>query len=227
MNRRHYLRSTAVATVGSIAGCLETLSGTENGRTVLESPERDLSEASHPSYEEELPAITLPDPIGGEKISTEQFEDERPVLLTFFYTNCPDGVCPALLLRLRRAQEVAAAEGYSDDAAFLAMTFDPERDTEDVLRTYAGDHGVDLEAGNWHFLRPERYDDGKEILTEAFGLPLEKREAEDYENLEYIFPHFAYIFLANERGIVERVYPNGASVEVSRVVDDFETVVTA
>ncbi len=105
--------------------------------------------------------------------------------------------------------------------------FDPERDTEDVLRTYAGEQGVDLDAGNWHFLRPAQYDVGKEIVSERFGLPLEKRPAEDYENLEYMFPHYSYVFLVNAQGIVERVYPNGATRDASRVVDDFETVATA
>lgn len=135
-------------------------------------------------------------------------------------------MCPALLLRLRRAQEVAAENGYSNDVTFLAMTFDPERDTEDVLRTYADEQGIDLDAGNWHFLRPEQYKTGHEIVTEKFGLPLEKREAEEYENLDYMFPRFAYIFLVNERGLIERVYPNGATSETSQVVEDFETVVT-
>ncbi|MFC4541352.1 SCO family protein [Halosolutus amylolyticus] len=227
MNRRHYLRSAAVSSVGAVAGCLGSLPGFDDGNTVLDAPERDLSEATHPSYGDDLPAVSVPDPLRDEEISTAQFEGDRTVLLTFFYTNCPDGVCPALLLRLRRAQEVAAEQGFGDGVAFLAMTFDPERDTPDVLRTYADQQGVDLEAGNWHFLRPETYEAAKDIVGDEFGLPLEKRPAEDYENLEYMFPHYAYIFLVNDRGLVERVYPDGATIDVARVVDDFETVATA
>ncbi|GAB7020820.1 SCO family protein [Halostagnicola bangensis] len=184
-----------------------------------------MSEASHPSYGEGFPAVEFPDPLTGETVSTEQFVGERTTLMTFFYTSCPDGACPALLLRLRRAQEVAAKEG--DDAAFLAMTFDPERDTEAELRAYADQQGADLDTGNWHFLRPNRYEDAKASLTEQFGLPLEKRDADEYENLEYMFPHYNYIFLVNEQGRIERVYPDGATVDPSQVVDDFETVVTA
>ncbi|WP_114579118.1 SCO family protein [Saliphagus sp. LR7] len=240
MNRRLYLRSIATSSVAGTAGCLESLPIGRGGQAdtsgntdqeqaegvALGPPEQDLSEASHPSYGNELPTVNLPDPLTGETISTNQYESERTVLITFFYTSCPDGVCPALLLRLRRAQEVAAENGYSNDVTFLAMTFDPERDTEDVLLTYAAEQGIDLDAGNWHFLRPEQYKTGHEIVTEKFGLPLEKREAEEYENLDYMFPHFAYIFLVNERGLIERVYPNGATIETSQVVEDFETVVT-
>lgn len=241
MDRRTYLGSLGVAGITSVAGCLgEALGGDEgsgggnggnDGGTerhpdaVLGPPAQDLSEASHPSYGDELPAISLPDPLSGETVSTEQFEGERAVLITFIYTNCPDGMCPALTLRLRRAQEVAAEKGFSDDIALLEMTFDPERDTEEALRTFADQQGVDAEAENWHFLRPDTYDQAKQIMTEKVGLPLEKREGDEYDQLEYVFPHFNLIFLANERGIVERAYPKGATMDPSTVVEDLETVV--
>ncbi|QLG48592.1 SCO family protein [Natrinema halophilum] len=232
MNRRTYLGSVGMAGLTSVAGCLGGGLGNDGGNTgdtntVLEPPETDLSEASHPSYGKDLPALSLPDPLSGETISTDQYEGERAVLMTFIYTNCPDGMCPALTLRLRRVQEVAASEGYSDDVALLAMTFDPERDTEKALRSFADQQGVDADAENWHFLRPETYEKAKTIMNEEIGLPLQKRDAKQYENLEYAFPHFNLILLANERGIVERAYPKGATNEIQMVVDDVETVVTA
>ncbi|SDD94989.1 SCO family protein, partial [Natrinema hispanicum] len=176
MDRRLYLQSIAASSIAATAGCLDSLSNTlENGNTnqsdeqqhadntVLKPPETDLSESSHPSYGDELPSLSLPDPLIDETISTDQFEGERAVLMTFIYTNCPDGMCPALTLRLRRTQEVAAENGFSDDVALLEMTFDPERDTESKLRTFADEQGVDAEADNWHFLRPETYDRAKTI----------------------------------------------------------------
>ncbi|OYR58313.1 SCO family protein [Halorubrum halodurans] len=227
MDRRHYLRSLAVPAVAGSAGCLGVLGSSGPEGTVLDPPERDLSAASHPSYGDEMPHFSVPDPITGETVSTEAFEGERAVLWTSFYTNCPDGVCPALILRLRRAQAVAAEEGYGDEAAFLALTFDPERDTADVLREYAGQQGVTLEAGNWHFLRPESYEAGQELLDEEFGLVIEKQAADGYENLEYRFPHYGLILLANKEGIVERAYPRGPQTDIERLVSDFERVVTA
>ena len=225
MNRRDSLRSIATAGVVATAGCLGVLGGFGDDPTVLDPPEQDLSAAVHPSHGDELPAIELPDPIAGEAISTTDFEGERAVLMTFFYSNCPDGVCPALILRLRRPQEVAAEEGYSDEAAFLAATFDPERDTAPVLEDYADQQGVNLETGNWHFLRPESYEAGQSLYEEEFGLAIEKAPAENYEELEYQFPHYGLILLANEQGIVERAYPNGAGMDIETVVDDFKRVV--
>jgi protein SCO1/2 len=227
MNRRHYLRSLAVPAAAGSAGCLGGLGIGGAPGTVLGPPELDLSEASHPSYGDELPAVTLPDPIAGERVSTEALEGERTTLLTFFYTNCPDGVCPALILRLRRAQAVATEEGYADQAAFLPITFDPERDTEPVLREYATQQGVDLAADNWHFLRPETYERGRQLIESKFGLAVQKAEAPDYSSLAYQFPHYGLILLVNDQGIVERAYPNGPQVSIERVVDDFDRVVTA
>jgi protein SCO1/2 len=226
MDRRHYLQSLGTAGVAATAGCLNAIP-LIGGRTVLAPPEQDLSEAAHPSHGDDIPSVSLPDPLSGEEISTTQFEGERAYLMTFIYTNCPDGMCPALTLRLRRAQEVAAEGGYGDQAAFLEVTFDPERDTADVLRTYGKQQGVDLDAGNWHFLRPESYEAGKELIEEHFGLVIKKIEADGYEKLDYIFPHYNLILLVNKRGVVERAYPNAVSVDIDRIVGDFETVVTA
>jgi protein SCO1/2 len=226
MKRRAYLGTIASAGIVSTAGCLDAVPGVGDSQTVLSAPETDLSAAAHPSYGDELPAVSLPDPLTGEEVSTQEFEGSRAVLLTFFYTNCPNGMCPALILRLRRAQEVAAQEGLSDQSAFLAMTFDPERDTESVLRDYAGQQGADLTIGNWHFLRPETYDSGKDLIDSKFGLQITKRDAEQYENLDYTFPHYNLILLVNDQGIVERAYPNGATVDVTQVTEDFITVVS-
>lgn len=227
MNRRRYLQSIGTAGVAATAGCLGMVPGLGTGRTVLDEPEIDLSAAAHPSHGDDVPDVTLPDPLLGEEISTTEFAGERAFLMTFIYTNCPDGMCPALTLRLRRAQAVAAEEGYGDQSAFLATTFDPERDTAGVLEEFAVEQGVDLDAGNWHFLRPESYEAGQELLEEEFGLVIEKASADEYESLEYAFPHYNLILLVNKQGVVERAYPDGATIDVERVVEDFETVVTA
>jgi len=228
MERRNYLKG--VATTGlalSAAGCLDVLGSSGPDNTVLGPPEVDLSGAVHPSYGDEMPAFTVPDPIAGEDVAVSEYKGERAMLWTSFYTNCPDGVCPALILRLRRAQEVAAEEGYSEDSAFLALTFDPERDTAATLREYANQQGVDADAESWHFLRPESYERGQELIDEHFGLVIEKAPAEEYDNIEYQFPHYGLILLVNKRGIVERAYPNGPTVDIEDFIDDFEQVVTA
>jgi len=228
MDRRRFLRSLAAAGTAAgttaVAGCAGVLG---DDATVLGPPEQTRGDPVHPIHGDEMPAFTVPDPLTGEDVSVADFEGERVVLWTSFYTSCPDGVCPALILRLRRAQAVAAEEGFGDEAAFLPTTFDPERDTAGVLREYADQQGVDLDAGNWHFLRPESYEAGQELHDEHFGLKITKVESDQYERLAYTFPHYGLILLVNRQGIVERAYPRGSRTDIERLVDDFRRVVTA
>ncbi|WP_123621713.1 SCO family protein [Halorubrum sp. CSM-61] len=230
MDRRHFLRSLAAtgaaAGTTATAGCAGVLGGSDDG-TILGPPEQTRGDPVHPIHGDEMPDFTVPDPIAGEEVSVSDFEGDRAVLWTSFYTSCPDGVCPALILRLRRAQEYATEQGFGDEAAFLPLTFDPERDTAEVLREYAGQQGVNLDAGNWHFLRPESYEAGQELHDEHFGLEIEKTDGEQYENLEYAFPHYGLILLVNKGGIVERAYPRGSRTDIEQLVNDFERVVTA
>jgi protein SCO1/2 len=239
MDRRHFLRSLAAtgaaAGTTATAGCTGVIgdsgllgdSGPDG--TILGPPEQNRGDPVHPIQGDEMPDFTVPDPIADEEITVSDFEGERAVLWTSFYTSCPDGVCPALILRLRRAQEVAAEEGFGDEIAFLPTTFDPERDTTEALREYADQQSVDLDAGNWHFLRPESYERAQELHDENFGLKITKTEdtEDQYPNLEYTFPHYGLILLVNKRGIVERAYPRGSRTDIELLVDDFRRVVTA
>lgn len=185
MERRTYLRSLGVAGIAGTAGCLDTLdqalSGDDHDGPGILPPPDHSTEASYPTYGEEFPSFSIPDPIAETTVSLEDFVGDRPFLLTYFFTTCPDGVCPALLLRLRWIQEDAADQGYSDDIGLLGFTFDPERDTPDVLRAYADERDIDYEADNWHFLRPESYDEAETVMTDTFGLPLERSDDEDVE----------------------------------------------
>lgn len=179
MERRRYLQALGATGVAGLAGCLDDamgVVGVGDDGTVLDPPERsrgDPDVASFPMHDQEFPDFSLPDPLADETITRDQFVGERAIVMTYFFTSCPDGACPALMTRLRRIQEDAAEQGYADDIALLAMTFDPERDTPDVLEEYAAEQGVDHEADNWHFLRPETNERAQEA-ADTFGLGLQR-----------------------------------------------------
>lgn len=235
MERRTYLRSLGAAGAGSAlatAGCLGRIRGEESG-TVLDPPEEERGDPSHPTHGDDLPSFSVPDPLAGETVTSEQFEGERSVLLTFFFTSCPDGACPALIQRLLQTQIDAADNGYGDEIALLALTFDPDVDTTDELETYADEFGIDLDAGNWQFLRPEDNEEAKELVDEKFGMPIERVPVEEPDthgdgdhDHEYTFTHFNLILLANEEGVVERSYPQGTQVPTGTILEDVETVVS-
>ncbi|RQG93800.1 SCO family protein [Natrarchaeobius chitinivorans] len=239
MERRTYLHSLGAAGIAGIAGCLDDvpLVGGDS-RTVLGPPDERRGDPIHPTHGDEFPSFTLPDPLADETVSLEDVTGDRAFLMTYFFTACPDGACPALLLRLRRTQADAIERGYDDDIALLAMTFDPERDTPEVIEEYAGQQGVDHEADNWHFLRPESYEEGKQLLDDTFGMPIQRIEdsddhdhddsEDDHDHGEYTFEHFNLVMLVNHDGVVERAYPNAVdqreAVSIETIVEDARTV---
>jgi protein SCO1/2 len=109
------------------------------------------------------PGFTLTDH-RGQTVSLSDFRGEA-VVLTFIYTNCPD-VCPVIARTLQTAHEMLP-EDTRDQVALLAVTIDPERDTEEALRAFSAAHNL---AGNpnWFALRADRAT--LEPIWEAYGI---------------------------------------------------------
>ncbi len=228
MDRRTYLGGAATTAGVLVAGCL----GSGTGNTSLSKPEdqgADSEDLPYPAYGETFPESTLPDPLADREVSTADFEGGRVVLMTFIYTRCPDGICPALTQVLRHAQADAVENDYTGEVAFLATTFDVERDTTEVLREYGEQQGVDYEAGNWHFLRPESEERAREVVTDTYGVEYERIDPEEiqgdhsgHDMGEYAFDHYPITYLVNRQGYVERAY--AGVPETSQVLEDFSTV---
>ncbi|MFT4889994.1 MAG: protein SCO1/2 [Halobacteriales archaeon] len=175
MRRRTFLRAAASSTVAGAAGCLSSPAGGSD--TYLSDPDRkwDPEDLPFPAYGQTLPAVTLTDPVADREVTTTEFD--RDVMMTFFYSHCMS-ICPVLIRALERIQEHAASDGHGDDVVFLAVTFDPQRDDGDRLRAYADERGVDLAAGNWHFLRPSP-DRVKTVVQETFGVSFKRTDGSD------------------------------------------------
>lgn len=181
MKRRAYLGTLGAAGVVGLSGCLGDLPLVGGDETTLDPPERSRGDPSHPIHGDEFPTFTLPDPLAGTDVSLAEFEGERAYLLTFIYTSCTDD-CGTLVRLLRLVQEDAAERGYGDDIALLAMTFDPETDDADALREYGETYGVDLEADNWHFLRPSDNDEATTLLDDRIGVPAQLGGDHDHDD---------------------------------------------
>jgi protein SCO1/2 len=74
----------------------------------------------------------------------------KAVALTFIYTNCPD-ICPLVAENLRVALEILPEDTRSD-VALLAVTLDPERDTQQALQGFTAIHRL-ANTPNWFALR--------------------------------------------------------------------------
>ncbi|AGB17572.1 uncharacterized protein SCO1/SenC/PrrC, involved in biogenesis of respiratory and photosynthetic systems [Halovivax ruber XH-70] len=238
MKRRTYLGASGLGGLSALSGCLDSFSSVTGDEpepadgAVLGPPDRehDLSASAHPTYGDEVPSYSVPDALSGETVSDEDFLGERVQLHTFVYTNCIMGACPALLRYLIEVNDGVREAGYRDEAAFAPWTFDPKRDTPDVLRTYLTDRNVDPSADDWHFLRPETQEAAHELLFDQqggpFGLPVEQAPASEIapegtdSDVEYGFTHFVLILLVNDQGIVERSYPGATERSTPMDIED-------
>ena len=68
--------------------------------------------------------------------------------VTFIYATCTD-TCPLLTAKLAALGRLMGKD-FGAKVAFVAITVDPERDTSDVLRSYAQAHGA--RGAGWAFL---------------------------------------------------------------------------
>ena len=179
MDRRQYLRrvaATGALGTAAAAGCASLGGGGGGGgssNTVLPEPELDAEPEAYPypQWSQRLPEVTLPAALQDRSVTTTAFD--TPLALTFIFTNCMTA-CPVLTLALQRAQQDAIDGGYADAVNFAEITFDPARDTPEAFREYADERHVDLDAGNWYFLRPESEERTRDVVEGEFGVSYER-----------------------------------------------------
>ncbi|MFD1776024.1 SCO family protein [Paenibacillus rhizophilus] len=75
-------------------------------------------------------------------------------LVYFFFTQCPD-VCPITTYALSQTQDLLIKDGsFGKDAAFLSISFDPQNDTREAIKTFADRFHADY--AGWYFLRGDQ-----------------------------------------------------------------------
>ncbi len=220
-DRRTVLRGLGSAAALSLAGCLDAVPVGGSSDVVLDAPETDRAgdtDLPYPVRGEQLPEATVPAALADREVTTTGFVGERHVMLTFVFARCTMS-CPLLTATLSAVQSASVDGGFAGEFAFLPTTFDPGHDTPEVLAEYGEERGVDREAGNWWFLRPETEARAEAVVTDTFGVffdhvPEEEREM---ENMAYV--HNNLVLLANADGYVERAYA-GQPPNPGDVVED-------
>ncbi len=237
MQRRTVLRSMAAVSGGlAMAGCLgDTLESTGNGgdSTPTETPVHSENVTlAHPSdyptsyspkflsWDDQLPDATVTAPLEDRSVALRDLN--VPAVFTFFFSHCQT-VCPVLVSSLREIQTHASNNGYDDQIALVPITFDPERDTAERLRTYAEEMNVDADAENWQFLRPDSVEKANSVIQDEFGVEFKKQPQEEGDG--YMFDHRSLIVLTNAEGYVERAY-RGSEPQTEQIIEDLETVRT-
>jgi protein SCO1 len=155
--------------------------------------------------------------IDGKAARLSKYLQDRITLLGFIYTTCadPDG-CP-LAYRVFDALKEAIADTprLHGQVRFVTLSFDPARDTPEVMRRYAGSRVVENDAGlRWYFLTTRT---ARELfpLVEGFGQHVTRSGRE--------LSHVLKVFLIDRRGDIREIYSSNF-LHPQSVLNDIETL---
>lgn len=128
-----------------------------------------LAVTSFKFEKEELPVIGEVQDFSLENVNGDQVTladtQGKARLVYFFFTKCPD-VCPITTFLLSQTQELLVKEGsFGKDVEFVSISFDPENDTREAIRTFADRFHADYEG--WYFLRGDQ-EEVRKLATHSF-----------------------------------------------------------
>lgn len=134
--------------------------------------------------------------VDGSKVGLEGLKGKAK-LVYFFYSTCPD-VCSPTTYTLSKVQDALVKKGgFGDKTAIVSISFDPTKDTQPVLKEFAGRFHADPKG--WYFLRGE--EKSTLDLAEKYGVMVIKEK-------DGTFSHSNAILLVDGNNKI-RTYYNG------------------
>ena len=140
------------------------------------------------------------------------------VVMGFVYTNCPD-ICPLITQNLIKIQKDL---GYPSNVQFLGVSFDPPRDTPEVLHRYKEVFKVDE---NVNFLT------GEPKMVQSFMDSVRVRTQESMRTTTdsgkeiYFLNHSDKIMVMNPKGEIIIEYGGSMPSIPSLIVQDLQSLI--
>jgi len=129
----------------------------------------------------------------------------RFMMVYFGYTYCPD-ICPNTLTQMSQALDLLAEESpdKAADVVPLLITIDPERDTVEALKAYAGHFHPDLVALTGT---------AEEVAAAAKAYRAYYARVESEEASEYLMDHSTFVYLMGPDGAYLTHFTHGSTPE--------------
>jgi len=178
-----------------------TLISCNSGPEVID----DLSKKSFEVVNQNGEEITFPDDYTG-----------KYVIMGFIYTNCPD-ICPLVTQNMIKVQKEL---GNPDDVQFLGVTFDPKRDTPQVLKEYK--NVFDL-GRNFDFLTADSSTVSELMDSVRVRSQVSFTRIRDDGKELYFMNHSDKIMVLDKKGRVIFEY-GGSMTPVNYILEDLEKV---
>lgn len=183
--RRRLIAAAAAATALAMTGCRDR------------PPPFNSIDITGASYANELDAVDTT----GRRCSLADHRGKL-VLVYFGFVQCPD-VCPTALSRQAQVMEMLGAD--ADRVRLVFISVDPERDTDEILRAYAG--GFDPRFSGWRFDA-----DTTARLARTFKVHYAKVPMKD-SAMGYTVDHTALTFVFDTEGRIRLAIRHEQSAE--------------
>jgi cytochrome oxidase Cu insertion factor (SCO1/SenC/PrrC family) len=162
--------------------------------------------------------------VDGRAQRLSRFTRERITLLGFIYTTCvdPQG-CPLAYRVFDTLREsIVATPGLAARVRFVTLSFDPARDSPDVMRRYAGSR-LRAEGGlDWYFLTTRS---ARELLpiVDGFGQDVRVTVDRSTGTPRRELSHVLKAFLIDRAGAVREIY-SSEFLHPTTVLNDIRTL---
>jgi protein SCO1 len=146
-------------------------------------------------------------------------------LLGFIYTTCvdPQGCPHAYRVFDALKEAIIAAPPLHGKVRFVTLSFDPARDTPEVMQRYAGSRAHDAGGGlRWYFLTTRSVDDLLP-LVEGFGQDVQMSVDRSSGKARRELSHVLKVFLIDRAGDVREIY-SSTFLHPQSVLNDIQTL---
>jgi len=170
--------------------------------------DKDLTKKSYSLIKQDSTEVIFPKNIIG-----------HITVMGFIYTNCPD-ICPMTTHNMYLTEKKLKEDGIGN-VKFVAISFDPDRDSPEVLTKFAEIR--DLDFNDWTFLTGSK--NTINDLMKRFDVKAIKTDENIDEDgkPEYSMMHTDRISLIDANGILRKNY-KGSTLNIEELITDIKTL---
>jgi protein SCO1/2 len=145
--------------------------------------------------------------IEGRHRQLAEFTGGKITLLSFIYSHCadPDG-CPYAYVIFHNLKNRLEREArFRDKVRLVSLSFDPKRDTPEMLKLYAGDNARSKLGVEWEFLTTASFNDLIPILDD-YGQDVSLNLDPVTQKPLGTLSHVLKVFLIDQNHVVREIY---------------------
>ena len=159
----------------------------------------------------------------GKEANLDEFIGDKAVLLSFIYTSCSDvNGCPLTTFVMHKMNKTLKEnQAMNDDIRLITLSFDPERDTPDAMKSYGEDFKRDS-AVEWVFATTHSQEQLDPILNE-YGQFVFKTVEKEGDTEKVNFAHVLKSFLIDKQGYIRNIY-SVSYLHPTIVLNDIKTI---